>query len=160
MIDSQLIEKYPPTPPVSQLIWTAVVDIGERQDLGAARGGQRFMVPIHGGEFYAGPGIKGLNGKVLPGGADRQLLLSNGVKELDALYEMQTDDGMIITIHNQVIMDESRKPERYALSRIKATVEEGPLEWLNRRLLIGTLQSARPDRQAVIIRAWSVDTCD
>lgn len=70
---------------------------------------------------------------------------------------MRTDDGTLISVRNRVIVDETRKPGRYAMSVITATVGEGPLTWLNRRLLIGTLQSARPERQAVIVRAWLMD---
>jgi hypothetical protein len=46
-------------------------------------------------------------GTVLAGGADRQLVRADGVKELSALYEMQAHDGAIITIHNWVTIDES-----------------------------------------------------
>jgi len=157
MQDAELIEKHPPTAPKSRLIWTAVVDVADKIDLGPAKGGHRFMVPILGGQFYAGPKMDGLNGKVLPGGADRQFLRTDGVKELEAIYEMQTTDGTIISIKNQVTADEAQTPERYAMSVISVAVGDGPYAWLNRRLVLGTLQSARPDRQAVIIRAWDMD---
>lgn len=112
------------------------------------------MVPILGGAFYAGPGIDGLNGTVLEGGADRQLLRPDGIKELDALYELQTDNGHILTIRNTVVLDEEHQPERYAMSNISVIAPEGDLAWLNRRAMVGTLQSARPARQAVVVRAW------
>ena len=101
--------------------------------------------------------IKGLDGIVLAGGADRQLLRADGVKELDALYEIKTDDGQIITIRNRVIVDDGEKLERYAMSVIDTTVPDGQLSWLNRRLLVGTLQSLRPDRSVVIVRAWEMN---
>jgi Protein of unknown function (DUF3237) len=150
----EILSAYPPVTPKTRLIWTAIVDVDERQDLGMSAEGHRFIVPILGGQFYAGPDIEGLNGQVLAGGADRQLLRADNVKELDALYEMKIDDGPVITVHNQVIVDKSRTPEPYAMSVISAKVSTGPFAWLNRRLLIGTLQSVRPDRQAVIVRAW------
>ena len=158
MTDDELIAKHPPQTPTSRLVWTAVVNVGDRTDLGPSPGGHRFMVPICGGRFYPGPDMDALSGAVLPGGADRQLLRPDGVKELDALYEMQTDEGVIITVRNKVIVDETRQPERYAMSAISATAQSGALDWLNKRLLIGTLQSARPARQAVIVRAWCVDS--
>jgi hypothetical protein len=86
------------------------------------------------------------------------LLRTDGVKELDAVYEMKLDDGPILHIRNRVVVDEARQPERYAMSVITVGVESGPYAWLSRRLIIGTLQSARPTRQAVIIRAWEADT--
>ena len=116
------------------------------------------MVPILGGNVYAGPDQPGLNGTVLPGGADRQLLRPDGIKELEAVYEMQTDSGDILMIRNSVIVDETRQPDRYAMSVLSVSAPEGGLAWLNRRLILGTLQSARPARQAVIVRAWLADT--
>ena len=153
-----IISKHPPIQPAFRLLWTAVVDVADRVELGTAPGGQRFMIPILGGEFFAGPGVSDLNGTVLPGGADRQLLRPDGIKELDALYEMKTKTGDILTIRNRVIVDEERSPDRYAMSTISVTAPEGPFSWLNRRHIIGTLQTARPDRQAVIVRAWETDT--
>lgn len=158
MTDSDIIAKCPPIQPSTRLIWTAIVDVADRIDLGATSNGHRYMVPILGGAFYAGPGVDGLTGKVLSGGADRQVLRADGIKELDALYEMQTADGAVITVRNRVIVDEKRVPDRYAMSVISATAPNGRFDWLNRRLLIGTLQSARPDRQAVVVRAWEADT--
>ena len=69
-------------------------------ELGPSPLGQRFLIDIAGGSFE-GPQLKGI---VLPGSADRQLLRSDGVKELDALYEMQTDDGAVITVHKRVLV--------------------------------------------------------
>lgn len=158
MNDEELIAKFPPRPPTARLLWTAIVDVADRQDLGPGPRGHRYMVPILGGRFYAGPGIEDFNGSVLSGGADRQVVRADGIKELDALYEMRTDCGSIITVHNKVIVDESRAPGRYAMSVIHASAERGKFDWINRRLITGTLQSARPERQAVIIRAWEADT--
>jgi len=154
MTDDELIERHPPVAPGCSLIWTAVVDVADKIDLGATPNGARYMVPITGGRFYAGPGRGGLSGRVLAGGADRQLVRPDGVKELDALYEMQAEDGTIITVHNRVVIDEAAPGGVYAMSVISAKVAAGPHDWLNRRLILGTLQTARPDRQAVIIRAW------
>jgi Protein of unknown function (DUF3237) len=140
--------------PLASWVYEADVEIGERQALGAAPGGERFIVPILGGRFQ---GVRGLQGRVLAGGADRQLLRPDGVKELDALYEMQTDDGAVITVRNRVLIDEGRKPERYARSVLQVTAPQGPHDWLNRRVFVGTLQSLRPGRAAVRIRVFQLD---
>ena len=156
MNDQEILSDLPPTP-FMRLIWTAIVEVGAREDLGASPHGHRFIVPILGGRFYAGPSVDNLDGEVLPGGADRQLLRHDGVKELYALYEMRTDPGVTLTIRNRVLVDETRKPERYAMSTIQVTAPSGPLEWLNRRIFVGTLQSMRPERNAVVVRAWMLD---
>lgn len=139
-----------------RLLWDAVVDVADMQDLGIGPHGQRRIVSILGGEFRGGPGLDSFHGTVLPGGADRQLIRPDGAKELDALYEMQVADGAVLTIRNRVIIDETIPGERYAMSRIEVSAPEGPWAWLSRRLIVGTLQSARPGRQAVIIRGWEV----
>lgn len=90
------------------------------------------------------------------GGADRQLLRIDGVKELDALYELRIHDGTVLAVQNRVLIDESTSP-RYARSVISVTVPEGAWAWLNRRLFIGTLQSLRPQASAVRVCAFIVD---
>lgn len=154
MTDQDILNNIPPRQPTLRLLWTAIVDVADRLDLGPSPLGQRYLVPILGGVFYAGPGIDGLNGKVLAGGEDRQLLRADGIKELDAHYEMRADSGDILTIRNSVIVDEAGQPERYAMSVISVTAPQGSLDWLNRRVVLGTLQTARPKRQAVVVRAW------
>jgi Protein of unknown function (DUF3237) len=140
-----------PTPPQCTWVYDAVVDIDDRvQDLGASALGQRFMIGIAGGTFE-GPRLRG---RVLPGGADRQWLRPDGVKELDALYEMQTEDGAIITVRNRVLIDDPTGPHRYARSVVRLTAPDGPHEWLNRRVFVGTLTSLRPEKQAVLISVF------
>lgn len=143
-------------PPVLRLtpLWHAAVDIGEREPLGVSPQGERWIVPILGGRFWGAPGHASLSGVVRPGGADRQLQLADGSRRLHALYELQADDGTVLTILNQVTIDESVQPERYAMSQVQVTAPAGPHEWLNRRIIVGTLQNLRPQRQAVLVRTY------
>lgn len=157
MTDEEILTNLPSRAPDMRLLWTAIVDVADRQDLGQGPLGHRYMVPILGGRFYPGAGFDDLSGTVLPGGADRQLVRADGVKELDALYEMRTNAGDTLTIRNNVIVDETRQPDRYAMSVISVTAPKGEVDWLNRRLILGTLQTARPKRQAVVVRAWLAD---
>lgn len=140
-------------PPTAQLLWTAAVTVAPREDLGTGPGGERFIIPITGGLFWGGSGHEALRGQVVAGGADRQLWRPDGMKELDALYEMRCDDGTVLTVHNRVLIDDSVAP-RYARSHVQVTAPEGPHAWLNRRRLVGTLQTLRPAHEAVLIRVW------
>ncbi|MFN4099855.1 MAG: DUF3237 domain-containing protein [Pararhodobacter sp.] len=151
-----ILSSLPAVAPTSHLIWEAVIDIADRQDLGTGPLGNRGIVPILGGSFRGGPGYQAFHGSVLPGGADRQLLRPDGVKELDALYEMRVADGAVLTIRNRVVIDETVAGKRYALSHIAVTAPQGQWEWLNRRVILGTLASAGPERRAVVIRGWLV----
>lgn len=141
-----------PEPPQPVLAYEAEVDIAPRQSLGASALGERFIVPILGGRFE-GPRLRG---QVLAGGADRQLLRPDGVKELDALYEMQVDDGTVITVHNRVLIDDQDQPGRYARSVVELRAPAGPHAWLNRRVFVGTLQSLQPQRLAVRITVYEL----
>lgn len=144
--------------PYATLLWTAHVSVGAREELGQNKNGTRYLVPITGGTFTGGAGFESLSGTVMTGGADRQLIRPDGVKELEAIYDMQLTDGPIMSIHNKVIVDEARQPQRYALSVLGVMVPSGAFEWLNRRLIIGTLESLRPAKDIVIIRAWLMDS--
>lgn len=139
--------------PQLEEIYQAIVDIEPAMELGNGPLGERRMVPITGGSFEG----KGLKGKVLAGGADRQLIRADGVRELDAVYEMQTDDGAVISVRNRVTVHQ-QLPEgkRYALSHIELTAPAGPYAWLNDYVVVGTLQSLKPERQAVLITAYRV----
>ncbi len=138
------------TPPSTEFVYKAEVDIADRRSLGTSALGERLIVDILGGHFE-GPRLRG---RVLPGGADRQLLRPDGVKELRALYEMQTDDGAVLTVDNRVVVDESVQPERYARSCLTIRAPAGPYEWLNRRVFVGTVASLAPSRKAVAIRVY------
>lgn len=151
-----LAERLTPQAVEGRLVWHAVVDVAERESWGMGPRGERWCVPILGGCFWGGEGFESFHGEVCAGGADRQTLRPDGIKELDALYEMRTHDGFVITVHNQVLIDETVQPERYARSCIRVTAPEGPHAWLNRRLFVGTLQPLRPQRQAVLIRGYQV----
>lgn len=152
-----LADAHPFPAPTVQLVWTALVDVQAREPLGSCSQGERFVVPITGGRFWGAPGHEALTGHVRAGGADRQLLRPDGIKELHAVYDMQTIDGAVLTIDNRVVVDESVLPQRYAVSRITVMAPDGPHAWLNRRLFVGTVQSMRIARQAVVIRAYLVN---
>ncbi len=153
---SAILSADPPPGLQGKLAWEAVVTVEPRRDLGAGPSGHRFIVPITGGSFRGGPDFRDFHGAVLPGGADRQLLRADGIKELTAVYEMQVEDGTVLNIRNEVIVDTRATPERYAASRIHVAAPEGRWSWLNRRLFLGSLQSRRPNPGFVVIRGWEI----
>ena len=56
---------------------------------------------------------------------------------------------------DRVLIDDSVAP-RYARSHVQVTAPDGPHAWLNRRRLVGTLQTLRPEHEAVLIRVWAL----
>lgn len=141
--------------PRTEFVYEAIADLEPSLKLGPSPFGDRFMVPIAGGTFE-GPGLRG---RVLAGGADRQLLRRDGAKALDAIYELQTHDGAILSIRNRVLtrpVKQGEKGSRYAFSTIDITAPDGPYGWLNDYVYVGTLDSLRPARAAVVIRVFRI----
>ena len=67
------------------------------RDLGETPLGRRRIIGITGGTFKGAR----LAGKILPGGADWQLIRSDGVAYLDARYTLETGDGALIYVNNK-----------------------------------------------------------
>jgi hypothetical protein len=85
--------------PALEFIFSAQVTVAAALDLGDVGKGGRRIVPITGGVF-SGPQLHGL---VLPGGADWQVLRSDGTAELEARYTLRTDDGVLIYVRNHAL---------------------------------------------------------
>ncbi len=75
------------------------VDVGVPQVLGHGPRGMRRVVPINGGE------ARGVDwhARVLPGGSDFQLIVSETLSELDARYSLETDGGDLIYVQNHAV---------------------------------------------------------
>lgn len=82
--------------PALKLLYTSMVTIAAPLALGATPHGERRIINITGGSF-AGPL---LSGRILPGGADWQIVRSDGVAEVEARYTLETDDGALIYVSN------------------------------------------------------------
>lgn len=73
--------------------------VGTPQEVGPTQHGQRRLIPILGGEARGA----GWTARVLPGGADYQLIVSPRLAELDARYLLETDGGDLIYVHNRAL---------------------------------------------------------
>ncbi|TSA14292.1 MAG: DUF3237 domain-containing protein [Betaproteobacteria bacterium] len=78
-------------------LYTSRIDIAVPLDLGQTPGGRRRIVKILGGAFSGAR----MSGRVLPGGADWQIVRSDGILEVEARYTLETDDGALISITNR-----------------------------------------------------------
>ena len=74
----------------------AEIALASAQELGDAPQGRRRIINITGGRFSG----ERLSGRVLPGGADWQVIRTDGVADLDARYTLETDDGALIYVRN------------------------------------------------------------
>jgi hypothetical protein len=91
--------------PSLRFLYTSSVEVGTPIMVGSTPYGERRIIPILGGSF-AGPK---LSGKILPGGADWQVIRTDGAAELEARYTLQTDDGALIYVLNQGIRSGSKE---------------------------------------------------
>ena len=107
--------------------------------------GPKRIIPILGGTFE-GPLLKG---RVVPGGADYQIVRKDGVTILEAKYLLETDDGVIISVVNRgmrhgpadvlrrVMAGEAVNPSEYyfrAAPEMEAPI--GKYDWLNKSLFM------------------------
>ena len=87
-------------PPQLEHVCDLAVTIAPPVEVGQTVAGQRRMIPITGG-VVKGPR---LNGKVLAGGADFQLILAGGTQaHLDARYVIELDDGTRVFVQNTAL---------------------------------------------------------
>ena len=79
-----------------QSLFRAEVTLGPAQEVGEAPHGRRRIIPITGGQVHG----ERLSGRVLPGGADWQVVRADGVADLDARYTIETADGALVYVSN------------------------------------------------------------
>src|SRR3954467_12628345 len=71
------------------------VEVAAPIEVGRLTSGLRRVVPITGGT------VSGLfTGRVLPGGADIQLIRTDTETEVEARYLLESDQGELVTVHN------------------------------------------------------------
>ncbi|OZF34103.1 hypothetical protein CH296_09940 [Rhodococcus sp. 14-2496-1d] len=123
------------------------VTVGEPIDLGEVVDGHRRIVPILGGTVE-GPLLRG---RVLPGGADHQILRNPTLTELDARYALETDAGERVAVHNMgirsgaeedidaLVRGEDVPADRvYFRSQPRLSSAASRLAWMNERLFLGS----------------------
>lgn len=87
-------------PPELEHVCDLEIAVGQPLDIGLTAAGLRRVIPIIGGTV-SGPLIMG---RVLPGGADFQLILEEGRQShLDARYVIELDDGSRIFVQNTAL---------------------------------------------------------
>ena len=125
----------------------AEITLAPPQELGETPHGRRRVIAITGGSFRG----EKLAGRVLPGGADWQVIRADGVAELDARYTLETDDRALIYVRNfgyrhgpaevlqRLAAGEAVDPSLYYM-RTTPRFETGAerYRWLNRLICVAT----------------------
>lgn len=84
------------TPPTLTFAFELRAEVGPPMEIGEVPHGRRRIVPILGGTVR-GPQF---NAKVVPGGADWQLIQPDGFSELDTRYTLETEQGQRVYVQN------------------------------------------------------------
>ena len=149
-------------PPELIFAFEVRAEVGAAIDVGKTSRGHRKIVPITGGTLE-GPGI---NGRILPGGADWQIVRPDGVVELEARYTVEMDRGNLLYIENKGI----RRAAPEIMARLSAgeSLDESlyyfrtvprfecaspDYAWLMESVFVGT---GRRNPHDVQIRFWKV----
>jgi hypothetical protein len=92
---------------------------------------------------------------VLPG-VDRQLIQAPDWKLLDAVYELETDDGVLLTVRNRVKVILAAQPASRPLSHVDIIAPFGPYAWLNQAVLVGRLTPPNGRTAAVVVEIFEL----
>ena len=133
--------------PALRPLLKAEITLAPALELGDTPQGRRRIIEITGGRFSG----ERLSGKVLPGGADWQVIRADGVAYLDTRYTLQTNDGALVYVRNvgyrhgpaevlkRVAAGEPVDPSEYYM-RTTPWYETGDprYAWLNRIICVAT----------------------
>lgn len=149
-------------PPPLKFFADLSVHVDKPQEVGQTHHGMRRLIPILGGEVQG----DGWTARVLPGGADFQLILNPRMAELDARYTIETDGGDLVFVQNhavrvaapevtaKLIRGEPVPPELvYFRCSPRFETASATLSWITERLFVGT-GARHPDK--VVMRFFEV----
>ena len=133
-------------PPGLEFVYEASGDLEPPIPIGATPDGTRRIVPILAGGRVEGPLIRG---RLLGNSADWQLTRHDGVTVVEAIYAIETDDGVIIQLRNKGLRhgppevmarlaagDPVEPAEYYFRTVPEFIAPAGPYEWMNRSIFI------------------------
>jgi hypothetical protein len=136
---------FEPTPPQLEYLFRASVAVATPRALGKTPIGERRIIDITGGEV-SGPKLAG---RILPGGADWQLIRTDGVAVLEARYTIEAADGALVYVQNfgyrhgpaevlaQLLKGEDVDPARYYFRSTPVFETSAPaLDWMNRTIAV------------------------
>ena len=133
------------------------VTLGDAYSCGETQHGRRTIIPITGGTFE-GPHIKGT---IINGGADYQIAnTAINRTELEAIYCIKTDDGIIIHVRNRGIISNGKDAEGNPTFYFKAAPQfEAPADskyaWLNNALFVCSPDFTQQFK-GIVLNVWRV----
>ncbi|MBC5783804.1 DUF3237 domain-containing protein [Ramlibacter sp. USB13] len=130
------------------------IEVAAPHEVGDTPAGRRRVISILGGEVQG----DGWKARVVPGGADFQLIVAPTLARLDARYLLETEAGELIFVQNsairvasaevtaKLIRGEPVDPSQVYFRCVPSFETAAPsLRWINERIFVGT-GVRRPDR--------------
>ena len=108
--------------PELEFVYEATGELEPPRQIGQTYDGTRRIIPIVGGGRVEGPLIRG---SLMGSCADWQLTRPDGVTVADALYAIETDDGVLIQIRNKGL----RRGPPEVMARLAAGEDVDPAEY-------------------------------
>jgi hypothetical protein len=146
----------PPTAsdtPNLEYVMQLYVTLEPQYTVGEVPHGKRVVIPITGG-IFEGPKLKG---KIIPGGADYQYQKTDGKSmrtELEAIYSIQTDDGVYIHVRNCGVLHASADGFYFFTAPKFEAPEDSPYAWLNNAIFVCATAPSEPN--TVRLNIWKV----
>ncbi len=129
----------------AQPIFTIEAELAPVMNLGRTPVGERRIIGILGGAVRG----RKLNGRVLPGGADWQIVRADGAADISARYTIESETGSRILVNSdglrhgppevlaRLARGESVEPSSYYFrTAMRFETSDPALDWMNRILAI------------------------
>jgi hypothetical protein len=149
--------------PKLEFVFELRAQVGPPVEIGEVAHGRRRIVPILGGTVK-GPSF---SAKVVPGGADWQMIQPDGFSELDTRYTLETDDGELVYVQNagirhaepdvmrRLLAGEIVDPKLVYFRTVPKFETSAPsLQWLPRSVFVGVGERF-PDE--VVVRFYRLE---
>lgn len=137
------IDTFISTAPALKYAFSIRAKVAPIQDLGTTARGHRRIVDILGGEV-SGPRLEG---EILPGGADWQVVRPDGTIEVVARYTIKARSGALIYVQNEGLRLQ-KGDEVYFRTAPRFETADPALRWIETSLFLGKAFRA-PDRVVI-----------
>lgn len=137
--------------PVFRHVFDIRAEISDAVNVGSVPHGERIIIPITGGEVTGE-----VNGKILPGGADYQLIDTVGKQsELKAIYTIMTEESIPIYVTNEGI-NRFKEGDYYFMTSPKFECDKNSkYGWLNSKIFV--CRPVKFENNAIVLRVWEVN---
>jgi Protein of unknown function (DUF3237) len=143
-------------PPALQFVFEERVDLETPEPTGPGPRGNGNRIGIVGGTI-SGPMLQG---KVLPGGADWQLIRADGCTDIVADYFIRAEDKALIHVRNVgLACPPGSGRGAYARAIPVFTAPIGKHDWLNKSVFVSTIDpvvDAQGNLRQVVLRFYAV----